>query len=113
MLGYSTSGHVLQIVFGVIIIAAIVLTLMRKRYGLISLLLIAVSEMFVTYQPGSMMSFSYHMGVQVTEFVFSYGMFLIAMLQEGRTLRMGFNANLRELCTRVSNQEWGEKRRLR
>lgn len=78
MIGYSSEMYVLQIVFSLLSIAAIVFTMMRKRWGLIALLVIALIEIFVTVPAGSI-SYSYLLGQNVAEFVFNYGLFLIAM----------------------------------
>lgn len=78
MIGYPTETCTAQIIFCVLSIAAIVFTVMRKRWGLISLLVIAAIEIFGTIPAGSL-SYSYLLGQNVAEFVFNYGLFLIAM----------------------------------
>ena len=78
MIGYSTETCTAQIVFSVLSIVAIVFTLMRKRWGLIALLVIAAIEIFGSIPAGSL-SYSYLLGQNVAEFVFNYGLFLIAM----------------------------------
>ena len=78
MIGYSSEMYTAQIVFSLLSIAAIVFTLMRKRWGLISLLVISLIEIFGTIPAGSL-SYSYLLGQNVAEFVFNYGLFLIAM----------------------------------
>jgi hypothetical protein len=78
MIGYSSEMYVPQIVFSLLSIAAIVFTMMRKRWGLIALLVIALIEIFGTVPVGSI-SYSYLLGQNVAEFVFNYGLFLIAM----------------------------------
>ena len=78
MIGYSSEMYVPQIVFSLLSIAAIVFTMMRKRWGLIALLVIAFIEIFGTVPAGSL-SYSYLLGQNIAEFVFNYGLFLIAM----------------------------------
>ena len=79
MLGFSIETNVLQMVFNILAIVAIVFTMMRKRWGLIALLSIAVTGMFLTIPVGGKASYSYHLGSQVGEFLFNYGPFIIAM----------------------------------
>ena len=78
MIGYSTEMYSAQLVFCILAIAAIVFTMMRKRWGLIALLVVAVLEVFAMIPSGSL-SYSYLLGGQVAEFLFNYGLFLIAM----------------------------------
>lgn len=78
MIGYSSEMYTSQIVFSLLSIVAIVFTVMRKRWGLIALLVIALIEIFGTVPAGSL-SYSYLLGQNVAEFVFNYGLFLIAM----------------------------------
>jgi hypothetical protein len=78
MIGYSSEMYTSQIVFSLLSIVAIVFTMMRKRWGLIALLVIALIEIFGTVPAGSL-SYSYLLGQNVAEFVFNYGLFLIAM----------------------------------
>ena len=78
MIGYLSEMYAAQIVFSLLSIAAIVFTMMRKRWGLIALLVIALIEIFGTIPAGSL-SYSYLLGQNVAEFVFNYGLFLIAM----------------------------------
>lgn len=78
MIGYSSEMYIAQIVFSLFSIATIVFTMMRKRWGLIALLVIALIEIFGTVPAGSI-SYSYLLGQNVAEFVFNYGLFLIAM----------------------------------
>lgn len=78
MIGHSSEIYAAQIVFSILAIAAIVFTMMRKRWGLIALLVIAIIEIFGTVPAGSI-SYSYLLGQNVAEFVFNYGLFLIAM----------------------------------
>jgi hypothetical protein len=78
MIGYSSEMYTSQIVFSLLSIVSIVFTMMRKRWGLIALLVIALIEIFGTIPAGSL-SYSYLLGQNVAEFVFNYGLFLIAM----------------------------------
>ena len=78
IIGYSTGMNALQLVFSILAIAAIVFTMMRKRWGLIALLVVAVLEVFAMIPAGSL-SYSYLLGGQVAEFLVNYGLFLIAM----------------------------------
>ena len=78
MLGYSVSGYVIQIIFSILVIAAAIFTLTRKRFGLISLLTIIVLKVFATY-PGGNMAFSYFLGTQFAYFIRDFGLFFIAM----------------------------------
>ena len=78
MLGYSASSYALQIFFSVLVIVAVIFTLMRKRFGLISLLTIIVLKVFATY-PGGNMAFSYFLGTQFAYFIRDFGLFFIAM----------------------------------
>ena len=78
MIGYSSEMYTSQIVFSLLSIVAIVFTMMRKRWGLIALLVIALIEIIGTVPDGSL-SYSYLLGQNVAEFVFNYGLFLIAM----------------------------------
>ena len=78
MLGYSVSGYVIQIIFSILVIAAAIFTLTRKRFGLISLLTIIVLNVFATY-PGGNMAFSYFLGTQFAYFIRDFGLFFIAM----------------------------------
>ena len=78
MIGYSTEMYLAQLVFSILAIAAIVFTMMRKRWGLIALLVVAVLEVFAMIPSGSL-SYSYLLGGQVAEFLVNYGLFLIAM----------------------------------
>ena len=78
MIGYSSEMYTSQIVFSLLSIVAIVFTMMRKRWGLIALLVIALIEIFGTVPAGSL-SYSYLLGQNVAEFVFNYGLFLITM----------------------------------
>ena len=79
MLGYSTGTHLLKILFSVLAIVAIVFTLMRKRWALIALLIIAATSFFATIQYASNFSLAYQFGSQSAEFAINYGLFLIAM----------------------------------
>ena len=79
MLGFPTEMYVMEIVFNILAIAAIICTMMRKRWGLIALLFVAIIEMFATIPLGGKITFAYHMGGQVAEFLITYGLFLIAM----------------------------------
>ena len=78
MLGYPVSGYVIQILFSVLVIVAVIFTLTRKRFGLISLLAIIVLKVFATY-PGGNMAFSYFLGTQFAYFIRDFGLFFIAM----------------------------------
>ena len=78
MLGYPVSGYVIQIIFSILVIAAAIFTLTRKRFGLISLLMIIVLKVFATY-PGGNMAFSYFLGTQFAYFIRDFGLFFIAM----------------------------------
>ena len=78
MIGYSTEMYSAQLVFSVLAIAGIVFTMMRKRWGLVTLLVVAVLEVFAMIPSGSL-SYSYLLGGQVAEFLVNYGLFLIAM----------------------------------
>ena len=78
MIGYSTEMYSTQLVFSLLAIAGIVFTMMRKRWGLVTLLVVAVLEVFAMIPSGSL-SYSYLLGGQVAEFLFNYGLFLIAM----------------------------------
>ena len=78
MIGYSTEIYSAQLVFSVLAIAGIVFTMMRKRWGLVTLLVVAVLEVFAMIPSGSL-SYSYLLGGQVAEFLVNYGIFLIAM----------------------------------
>ena len=78
MIGYSTEIYSAQLVFSVLAIAGIVFTMMRKRWGLVTLLVVAVLEVFAMIPSGSL-SYSYLLGGQVAEFLVNYGLFLIAM----------------------------------
>ena len=78
MLGYPVSGYVVQIIFCILVIAAAIFTLIRKRFGLISLLTIIVLKVFATY-PGGNMAFSYFLGTQFAYFIRDFGLFFIAM----------------------------------
>ena len=77
-IGYSTEMYSAQLVFSVLAIAGIVFTMMRKRWGLVALLVVAVLEVFAMIPSGSL-SYSYLLGGQVAEFLVNYGLFLIAM----------------------------------
>lgn len=79
MIGYSTEMYSAQLVFSVLAIAAIVFTMVRKRWGLVVLLVVAVLEVFAMIPTGGKLSYSYLLGGQVAEFLFNYGLFLIAM----------------------------------
>lgn len=79
MFGYPISCHVLQLVFSILVVTAVIFTLTRKRFGLISLLLIIVLKVFVTYPMGGNMAFSYFLGTQVVYFIRDFGLFFIAM----------------------------------
>ena len=78
MIGYSTEMYSAQLVFSVLAVVGIVLTMMRKRWGLVTLLVVAVLEVFAMIPSGSL-SYSYLLGGQVAEFLVNYGLFLIAM----------------------------------
>ena len=79
MLGYPVSGYVIQILFSVLVIVAVIFTLTRKRFGLISLLAIIVLKVFATYPVGGTMAFSYFLGTQFAYFIRDLGLFFIAM----------------------------------
>ena len=78
MFGYPVSGYVIQIIFCVLVMIAVIFTLTRKRFGLISLLTIIVLKVFATY-PGGNMAFSYFLGPQFAYFIRDFGLFFIAM----------------------------------
>ena len=78
MFGYPVSGYVIQIIFCVLVMIAVIFTLTRKRFGLISLLTIIVLKVFATY-PGGNMAFSYFLGTQFAYFIRDFGLFFIAM----------------------------------
>ena len=78
MFGYPVSGYVIQIIFCVLVMIAVIFTLTRKRFGLISLLAIIVLKVFATY-PGGNMAFSYFLGTQFAYFIRDFGLFFIAM----------------------------------
>lgn len=79
MFGYPVSGYVIQILFSVLVIVAVIFTLTRKRFGLISLLAIIVLKVFATYPVGGTMAFSYFLGTQFAYFIRDFGLFFIAM----------------------------------
>ena len=79
MLGYSVSSYALQIIFSVLVIVTAIFTLTRKRFGLISLLMVIVIKVFATYPMGGNMSFSYFLGTQFACFIRDFGLFFIAM----------------------------------
>ena len=78
MIGYSTEMYSAQLVFSLLAVVGIVLTMMRKRWGLVTLLVVAVLEVFAMIPSGSL-SYSYLLGGKVAEFLVNYGLFLIAM----------------------------------
>ena len=78
MFGYPVSGYVIQIIFCALVMIAVIFTLTRKRFGLISLLAIIVLKVFATY-PGGNMAFSYFLGTQFAYFIRDFGLFFIAM----------------------------------
>lgn len=79
MLGYPVSSYAVQIFFSALLIVAAIFTLARKRFGLISLLIIIVLKVFATYPMGGSMAFSYFLGTQVAYFIRDFGLFFIAM----------------------------------
>lgn len=78
MLGFPTEMYAMDIVFSILAVAAIVFTMMKKRWGLIALMLIAVVEVFAGV-PDVAPSYAFVLGQQVGEFIITYGLFLIAM----------------------------------
>lgn len=79
MMGYSNSTLVAEIVCDVLILAAIVLTFMKKRVGLIALTVIFIIRMFATIPWGSDVSSAYMLGGKTVLFLRDFGLFAIAM----------------------------------
>ena len=74
----DTSLLVIEIVLDTLILIAGVLTFMKKRYGLIAIILLFVIRMFATVDWTSSVS-SYQFGEKMALFVRDFGLFAIAM----------------------------------
>lgn len=77
--GVSNSILIAEISFDVFILAASVLTFMKKRYGLIALIILFVARMFATIPTGGDIAYSYHLGGKMALFFRDFGLFAIAM----------------------------------
>lgn len=78
-LGVSNSILVAEISFDVFILAASVLTFMKKKFGLIALIILFVARMFATIPTGGDIAYSYLLGGKMALFFRDFGLFAIAM----------------------------------
>lgn len=79
MLGYDLSNISFEIAFCVHVIVFGILTIMRRRYALITLYSLYVAKLLILLPINSNMSISYYMGQQFANFMFDLGLFSIAM----------------------------------
>lgn len=77
--GVSVNTLVAEIIFDVFILTAAVLTFMKKRYGLIALIILFVVRMFATIHTGGDDTYSYQLGSKIALFFRDFGLFAIAM----------------------------------
>ena len=77
--GTGNGAYVAEIVFDVLILAAIVFTFMKKRFGLIALTALFIVRMFATIPIGTDISYSYQLGGKMVYFFRDFGLFAIAM----------------------------------
>lgn len=80
-LGYAEhqSQHIVQIIFNLLMIGAAFAVFAKKRWGLISFLLLALIRMFVTIPSGTNISHAYYLGRNIVPFLRDIGVFSIAM----------------------------------
>lgn len=79
ILGYDLSNIGFEIAFYVLVIVFGILTIMRRRYALITLYSLYVAKLLILLPINSNMSISYYMGQQFANFMFDLGLFSIAM----------------------------------
>lgn len=78
-IGRSNGALITEIIIDFLILAAAVLTFMKKRYGLIALSVLFVVRMFVTIPSGGDIAYSYQLGGKMAFFLRDFGFFAIAM----------------------------------
>ena len=80
-LGYASrqSQLIVQIIFNTLMIGAAFTVFAKKRWGLISFLLLALIKMFATIPSGTNISYAYYLGGNMVVFLRDIGLFAIAM----------------------------------
>lgn len=77
--GANNDVVIIEIIINVLILVSAIMTLLKKRYGLIALIVLFVVRMFATIRAGGDISYSYQLGGKLAFFLRDFGLFAIAM----------------------------------
>ena len=100
----NNSSLVIEIICDCLILAAVVLTFMKKKYGLIALTVLFIVRMFATIPTGGNISYSYQLGGNMVLLLRDFGLFAIAMCFKSKRTHMSGWKSMLASAKSMSNE---------
>ncbi len=100
----NNSSLVIEIICDCLILAAVVLTFMKKKYGLIALTVLFIVRLFATIPTGGNISYSYQLGGNMVLLLRDFGLFAIAMCFKSKRTHMSGWKSMLASAKSMSNE---------
>lgn len=102
--GVNNCSLVIEIICDCLILTAVGLTFMKKRYGLIALTVLFIVRMFATIPIGGNIAYSYQLGGNMVLLLRDFGLFAIAMCFKSKRTHMSGWKSMLASAKSMSNE---------